>query len=371
MNKRVGLYACILGCLIPLQAYDLNVNGFINATMGKSDNSETSVAGYGNTKASTQSSNADSVKFQPDSLVGLQISSNVSDNFSATLQFIGDFKNDQANINLEWGYVSYNIDSLQIQMGRYRPAIYMYSDSRHVAYSYLWTRLPIDVYGSAPLTYLDGVNLIYNYEFDNEITIATKIFYGNRNADESVAGLDYTLSYDNAFGAEVVLNNEYGKLRAGYACSTLSGVFGAPIDTTPGLKMDNTKVEFFSFGATVDYDNLILIGEMTKRVLDPSILAEELKNYYVTFGYRIDAFTPNVTYSYLKSDILESANALVNTTKKNLERDQRSITTGLRYEANPSTAVKVEWMRTDQKQLSGSVASTVTNLYTVSVNMVF
>ena len=370
MRKKIATFVDLSA--LSLSAYDLNVHGFINATAGKTDNKETSVVGYGNTKAAGQESNADAVKFQPDSLMGIQVSSNVSDNFSATLQLIGKFDNDEANVNLEWAYVAYNIESLQIQMGRYQPAVYMFSNNRHVAYGYLWTRLPRDVYGAAPITYLDGVNVIYNYEFDNDMNFNAKAFYGTTSMNDNVAGQDYTLIYDNTYGVEVALSNEYVKLRAGYSHPTLSGIFpGTIIDTTPGLKVDNTAAEFYSLGLSVDYNDILLISEVTKRRIEPSMLAEELNNYYVTLGYRINKFTPNITYSSLKSKLKRNANPLINKVKAGFARDQNSIITGLRYDIDTATALKLEWLRADQKQLQNSVSNTVTNLYTISLNIVF
>jgi hypothetical protein len=360
MKKSITIVYLLL-LVTTLSAFDLRVNGFINATAGKNDNTETSVANYSN-----------KIKFQPDSLVGVQIDSSVSDDFSATVQLVGRFADEEAKLNVEWAYITYEFnDNIQVQIGRYRQAIYMYSNTIDIAYSYLWSRVPIEVYNSAPIKYLDGVNFIYNYEFDNELQFDAKLYYGTLNNKNTTVGVNYHLIVDSAIGGELILSNDYFKLRAGY----FTTLFSMDIDGVPnidGLKIDNIRANFYSLGTTVNYNNVQVIGELFHRTTDDeSILAKDLDGYYITLAYTINNFTPNITYSSLDAKLFDSNNPLISGARDVFARDQQSITTGLRYEINPSTALKVEWMRTDQKQLEGQVNDTVSNLYTVALNLVF
>lgn len=371
-NKLLALIFTL--STLSLSAYDVDINGFINVTAGKSDNDETSVAGYENTKAHSQSSNGDSVKFQPDSLIGLQISSSVSDNFSVTLQLIGKYDNDVAKMEVEWAYIAYGIEHLQIQVGRYRPAIYMYANTQYVAHSYLWTRLPTEVYSSIPISYLDGINIIYNHELENEVTFGLKAYYGNIKVTQTLLGIEFQTICDDTYGAELTLSNDYANLRMAYSHTTLSAIFGTVaninINNIDGLKIDNNQVDFYSLGLHVDYKNVVLISEIVHRELEPSVAEETIDSYYVTLGYHIDKFTPNITYASLKAKFPNNDNPLVKRFKGE-ENNQQSITAGVRYEINPSAALKVEWMQTEQAHLKGRVSDTTTNLYTLSLNLVF
>jgi len=370
MKNKLLTFVFTLSTL-SLHAYDININGFVNVTAGKSDNNETSIAGYENTKATSQRSNADSVKFQPDSLMGLQISSSVSDNFSATLQLIGRYDNDVARMEVEWAYITYSIERLQVQVGRYRPAIYMYANTQNVAHSYLWTRLPMEVYSTVPISYLDGINLIYHYEFKNEITFGAKAFYGNRKSIQTSLGVTYKTIYDDTYGTELTLSNDYINLRMAYAHTTLSTIFGtAVVDDIDGLKMDNNKADFYSLGFSIDYRDVVFIGEIVRRELEPSVAEERMDSYYVTLGYHIDKFTPYISYASLKAKFANKNNPQFKPFKGE-ENNQQSITTGARYDINPSTALKAEWMQTKQAHLKDKVSDTTTNLYTLSLNLVF
>ena len=376
-----------LSSLLSLNAYDIDINGFLNATAGKSDNKETLIAKYGNPNPSVPNNNADSVKFKPDSLMGLQLSSSISNHFSATLQLVGRFQDDKAKLEMEWAYITYSIEHLQIQVGRYRPAVYMYSNTYDVAHSYLWTRLPIEVYDTVPITDLDGINFIFDYEFDNEIVLSAKAYYGNRDESTTFNGIKFQATFDNTYGAELAVENEYVKMRFAYAHSTISATFSNPIinlgllgtlnlNTYPGLKLDNNKASFYSVGLNAGYSNIILASEIIHTNLEPSFAEEQTDSYYVLVGYNINNFTPSITYSSKRVKYKNNTDAVANLVKGN-EPDQRSITAGVRYDINPSTALKVEWMRTDQKHLKNSinpqykVSNSATNLYTLSLNFVF
>jgi hypothetical protein len=103
----------------------------------------------------------DTVNFKQDSLMALQMDSDLGDGLSATMQLISRGKDD-FDLNVEWAYLTYELtDELQVSAGRIRAPFYRYSDFLDVRYAYNWVTAPERVYAFDFPGY-DGLSFLYN-----------------------------------------------------------------------------------------------------------------------------------------------------------------------------------------------------------------
>ena len=355
----------------------------------------------------------ESVKFQPDSVAGLQISSRVADDVTVSMQLVSQFENEQATIELEWAYINYELsDAFTIQAGRFVPQIFLYSNTVNVGFTYLWITPPSEVYGQAPMRYTDGANLLLDHTFSNDVTIAASAYASNVSQDIDFAGNSFPSTFENFYGGSASISNEYFKLRASHMqvdmTTTLNdslegGAYIAGpdnltdpgLDSTDGLKAEAAKGKFSSLGLTLDVADIIVIGEYTVRNVEDSVFTEDTISYYGTLGYRMGNFTPHITYSVLETEYKGSdvplvvvdpitgtpsaTFATVGSFRSALSTDSETIAVGLRYDLNSKTALKFEYQnikKTPQEvDTAGDVlvtsVKTSADLYKIALSVIF
>ncbi|QOY54766.1 hypothetical protein HUE87_00515 [Candidatus Sulfurimonas marisnigri] len=373
MKKKIAL--SMSAALLSTSAYavDVSVSGFGTIAAGKSSRKDTNVAGYKNTKKNAES-NGDKIKFQPDSVFGVQFNSKIDSKMTAAVQIISRFNDvDDQVVNLEWAYINYSLsDHLTVQAGRFRPAIYLYSNTQDIGYSYVWTRPPLEIYSMIPINYIDGVNVDYQYEITDEITLGANIYYGNLTTDIfTKAGFTLDFQFDNRYGIDVSLGSDDFKIRAGYLRSNQSVVDST--NGNPKFLISNAINTFISAGVFVDYNNYLFVAEFANRDIGAdqtgkqSPFADNVDGWYATAGYRFGDYTPTITYAAQEATSDKTGNNYIPT----FERDLTSTSVGLRYEINDHSALKGEWLRQDEKAKTSADGYGVTNLYTVAWNIIF
>jgi len=369
-NIKKGLLISVIAAAFTTSAMatDVKVSGFMTVAGGKT--SGDSARGYNN----------DDVKFQPDSVAGVQVTARVNDEMSATVQLVGRYEDDDSQVDMEWAYINYNLtDELTVQAGRFRPAVYLYSSTLDVGYSYLWISTPSEIYGQVPMTYTDGVNLLYSYTFDNDISLSASAFYSNVNLDLNIGG---STEFDvNAFtGGEVSISNDYFRLRAGYVEASMDAdlsSIGIDSSSPNALQIEETDAYFASVGLTIDYEDILFIGEYAVRNIEDSILVEDTDAYYATLGYRIGKFTPHVTYAEIETDYKVSSTGVapldgaINGARSSQATDSETITIGLRYDINPYAALKFEYSNIEQEDQTTAATEYDSDLYRIALNIVF
>ena len=107
---------------------------------------------YGFTRDLTRSGVFDqdnSVK--QDSLLGIQLDSSFTQDWSATAQMVfRDRFDDSFEEHLEWAFVRYRAnDEWSFRVGRTVVDLFALSDYRNVGFAYLWARPPVEFYGPA------------------------------------------------------------------------------------------------------------------------------------------------------------------------------------------------------------------------------
>lgn len=124
-----------------------------------------------------------------DSLIGGQVTANVTPQVSAVVQLIV-----QQNYNntywphVEWANIKYQITpDLDVRIGRIVQPTFMLSDSRKVGYVNPWVRPPTELYSLNPITNLDGADASYRLHLGN-LTSTLQGNYGRNLSFQFPAG---------------------------------------------------------------------------------------------------------------------------------------------------------------------------------------
>lgn len=252
---------------------------------------------------------------------GLQGTVQLFSQISVTAQVVAQRTNDTFEPVAEWLFVKWQpSDALSIRAGRLAAPMYSVSDRRLVNYANVWVRPPIDLYSQIPFSNFNGIDANYRYAMGYG-TAAAQVYIGETVTPGGPffpGGPVYKFPSRNLIGGNLFYEIGPVKLRGGYYQTDLSikpranplvdGV--RQVATIPGLEslehfandlaLKNKGVHFFSFGADVDYKNILLIGEIGR--LHFTGRAPESLSWALTAGYRIRDFTPYVTYSQVTFD---------------------------------------------------------------------
>ena len=302
------------------------------------------------------------VSLQNDSKFGLQLDWQIHPKLSFTIQ--GSV--DSAGATLEWANLKYNItDELDIKVGQMRFPTAMYSDILKVSYSYDWVRLPEDVYGILPLTSYQGAELNYQTIY-KDIEYHIK-FYGGTSKDTMVGTKDvgdYDIELKHTFGVNLALIFDSLEIYTGYTQTDISitndrinmyfdALYQSDIspiqkDILKDYDPRDKKTKYLSLGFKYNYRNAYLLGEYVD--IDMNNIISDNYAWYLTAGYHIDKFTPNITYS----KVTGRSNYQVETGNEQIDKDlqemaertltsQEHITLGVRYDIKENIALKAQY----------------------------
>jgi len=367
ISRKAPLVAAVL--LASTQtaiANDLNINGFLSVGGSLLSNDDVSIPGYDTTGG-----------FKQDTILGLQLSKSVNDSTSVTGQLVSrgaeDYKTEAS-----WAYATYAAtDNLDLRMGRLRLPLYYYSDFLEVGYAYDWVRPPLEVYNSQFNT-VDGADLNYRFSFGS-IDNSLQVYLGRYNRTgsgidlpnlsgvvltSSAGNMTYRASYHQAPEVEVTDNTAgIGAANTGSVAAIL-GVGGALntalsanytaaeiAEAADDFQIDGEAMSFYSFAAAYDNGDISLIGEVTQFSSEIAMFLDTT-SYLVKAGKRFDDMTLHLTYSALETSTESGATGAAQELLL-LENKENSITAGVRYDYDASTALKFEVQQHNEEKAVG------------------
>ncbi|MDZ7904220.1 MAG: hypothetical protein U5L01_17575 [Rheinheimera sp.] len=291
--------------------------------------------------------------FNPDSKYGLQISSELTEGLTATAQMVGRGADDYT-AKFEWAYLSYQVNEhWTIQAGKKRLPLYYYSDFFDVSYAYLWIRPPADNYTWQIFNY-NGVNAQFNYQLD-EWAVSGNIYTGqeddttNKLLSEFFGSESVREIWKNIVGGVLSFNRDWFDLRLTYMTYENERFRGGVPVLWNGE--DSRRGKFAGISTNIDYNNWILLSELNRLTLDGS----DFDTYLVSGGYRINEWTPYVSYADFDS-----------------EGEVHSTTSvGVRWDFHSSAAFKLQYDDvTDDGYDGGQVAGDSKSI-TFGIDLVF
>ncbi len=344
---------------------DTTINGFASIKAGMTTGSDEQLYGYD-----------DTLDFKNESLIALQVKSDLGEKLSVTAQLLGRGRDD-FDVGFEWAFISYQLtDNMTINAGRLRTPFYKYSDFKDVGYAYDWLRVPQGVYGLGFDT-IEGLTFYRTAQLGS-LDSTLQLIFGGYDGDASLSGVQVNATIDNVAGITWELAKDSLSARFAYLPGKTS-IETAPVSLAPGftvgnlyqaltanglapvveaIDIDDESSNFIGVGLTYDDSNWIAVAEYTRVEVENSFISIQ-KNWYASIGKRINSFTPYISYerenndavvsiyqpysSVLPPQLLVPLQGLVATQ----ERDASTWNVGLRYDFHPSAAFKAQFSSED------------------------
>jgi hypothetical protein len=343
-------------------ANDLQVNGFMNATLGVSTNDEVEVDGYDESMSATNNS-----------VVGLQFFKQVNDSTSATVQLVARGA-ESFGTEAAWAYITYSFDeNTDVRVGRLRTPFYHYSDFLEVGYAYNWVTPSSIIYLKNGLSSLNGADITRRFNFgsvDGFVQAYTGRHEGNMTlgpdnytADVPLSGIIVSANTGDFTGrlsfhqGTVSLDLDPSGTRG--LDQYLGGAIGAEsFNLIPGLvssdfEIDHSDTSYFQ--ASIAYENgtTSFITEFTKLEHETAALNDNF-SFMVGGAQRLGETTIYLTYIATEDSLDDGATGLF---QANAENKENSIILGARYDYDAGTAFKLEAERHDEELKFGQEGS--------------
>ena len=387
-----GIVAAGLTLGITAQAADVRINGFMSVVGGMTLSEGKSPSGDKSTYTANGPTNGvydDDISFKPDTIFGLQVSTNLGDGLSATGQITGAGGED-FDANVAWAYITYEFnDEWALMAGRQRIPFYLNSDYLDVGYAYHWMRPPTET--DSIVDDFEGVQFRHT-GFMGDWDTRLQIFLGENSSESATLG---SLGLEDILGVAYFMSTDQFQLRTVYLVTDLKidslssaniaaiGAFSPTFATlaAAGIGQGDANPIGTSFAGVAgrwNFGNSFLMAEYVTYEFDDAIVGNGLKDYngyYVSLGHQVGKLTPHITYSARESGFETMTAGLANGYALNATEESSTITAGLRWDFHPSAAFKVEYLtRSDDSPdnviaLKGNVREV--DLFTVGVDVIF
>jgi hypothetical protein len=340
----------------------------------------------------------DTIDYKPDSLVGLQVSSDLGNGLGVTTQIISR-GSDEWDASFEWAYISYDVnDDWRFLFGRQRAPQKIYSDFVDVGYAYPWITPPRGLY-SPSFDSFDGVGSIYNFtlgSYDSNFHVMVGRTADNPFGDDVVDSIDISNFMVGAF----TITDGFITARAAVGSRKAEVVIPGidTVDDQPGLVAQweslalnpalaatgidfatigndiaiNDNTMFYTAALKADFSHGFAVIEWEENDYGDSLLGQS-KNWYIAGGVNI---TTDVivfaTYgeSVTEVDSLSSPDQaaglgldlLIIGSKAAMSDqliDEKYYTLGARWNFHDSAALKIEYTQLDDNQVNPYVASDI------------
>ncbi len=324
--------------------------------------------------------------FETDTRFGLQITSEVSENMKVVAQLLGRGTNSNFNAIVEWAYVDYEFaDWVSLRAGKVKQPVYLVNDYVEVGFAYPWIRPPAEVYyQNNPLNTVNGAELLFAFPVGPG-TLSFQPYIGsNRDDIPNTQGQAY-FEAENIYGIDVkYAGRGYTVHASTFQCEvkTFGGLVNVP--TAFGFATDvdlNGKgdCEVTSAGLNLDLANVVVYAEWQERTTTDTLARPfgDQDAWYTTLGYRIGKWLPHLTYATIDGKASTYTPGAVSCAASETTCNtplgavpggtplfnfpiavQSSITAGLRYEVNDSSALKFEYSVVDVENDPSELAST-------------
>jgi len=308
-----------------------------------------------------------------DSLLGAQVTANLTPQLSAVLQVIAEQNYDNTyRPHVEWANIGYQLTpEFTVRVGRTVLPTFLFSGTRKVAYTYPWVRPPAEIYGRVPVTSSDGVDARYRFH-TGDFTHAVQANYGG--SEQSLPGGGGTVKAERAWGITYTVDYHATTVHLAYQRTTLTlesvkpifdgfRLFGPQgIAIADQYDAQNKPMSIMAAGATYDPGKYFVTAEWG-RTKSRSFLGKGT-GWYASGGYRFGKFTPYITYARATADNLSDPglnlttvplflvgtaaglNAALNSILSQ-KVVQNTLSVGGRWELTQSTAFKLQYDHTD------------------------
>ena len=359
----------------PAMADDININGFLSVGASMLDDNKASIAGADNQGG-----------FKQDTILGLQVSKQINETTSATGQLVSRGSDDYST-EAAWAFVTYAAnDDLDLRMGRLRVPAFYYSDFLEVGYTYNSIRPAEEVY-RLPFSSVDGIDVTQRF-YSGDIDGTLQFYYGRyQGSFETSDGISYDADIRNVTGIALSTNmGNFGSRlsynqgdfllstpagsslsNAGIGAATIAAGLGDP-SAADDFNLTGQTSQFLEAALTYDDGTYSALAEWTALNHESTLLMDD-QAWLISLAARMGECTPHMTYSTQKDEFASGNEGKIQK-QLPLAIEETSITLGLRYDYDTSTALKFEIQNNDEKMVDGVDGESAT-LYSVAVDLVF
>jgi hypothetical protein len=251
-----------------------------------------------------------------DSNLGLQADYAVNSWLSVTGQgLVRKDAEDDFGAELSWAFAKAKInDELSVRVGRMGLPVFMISDYRNVGYANTFLRPPVELYSQVPFGSIDGADVTWQHGF-GDTTVTAQLAYGHNKTqlaggntiEGNVSALNLvaehgplTLRLGRADGKMTAHSVALNTLLTGLRNAGTGYHFAQLNQLANDLDLTKKKASFTSAGLGMDWNNVVVQTEFSKRKVDGYV--NDTSAWYVMAGYRFGKVLPYVTHSELKID---------------------------------------------------------------------
>ncbi|MBK1679491.1 hypothetical protein CKO20_03735 [Rhodocyclus tenuis] len=252
-----------------------------------------------------------------DTVAGVQANYQIRDDLEAVVQAVSRYRYDGSfRPELTWAFLKFDPNpQLSLRFGRVGTEFYMLADSRMVGYSYLPIRPPVDYFGSLPISYVDGGDVVAAAPFASGL-LRGKLYGGLMREQTPISYESFDLGGSLVTGGHVDYQQGAWLWRVGYAQLRFKGELPAPVSdlrnglaasgipqaqaVADALSVDGKLARFYSAGISYDQGPL-QVQLMASRTKYDTAAYQDSRSAYVIAGYRLGDLTPFVGRSYSHS----------------------------------------------------------------------
>ena len=350
----------------------------------------------------TLKSIGDSPRVDPLTLLGLQIDTQISDDFSGTVQLVADGKLNY-KIEAEWAFLRYNIsDNLYARLGRVRVPFYYFSESLQVGYTHPWTSLPEETYHQIEDSFSNGAGASLTYKADlMGYDFTASALYCTTRSSFDFGGEELSVKLDRIKSLVFTFGDDNFNIRVSYLKGDVNlesipvsiaalTAYGNNNDENVRLLEIKDRVGYFwSLGYQFEKYNIYNIAEYTRKRVKG--WQTDSYGWYFTLGYRINKWLPTVTVASTRvtdkhifdgmnknattSPSIELEEFTINELIRVYHKDQDSLRFDLRYDLMPGIAikggVKLSKPKNGTAGLFNHAPQKSVKIYTLAINSVF
>jgi hypothetical protein len=293
---------------------------------------------------------------------------------------------------IEWAYVDYEFaDWVSLRAGKIKQPVYLVNDYVEVGYAYPWIRPPVEVYYlNNPLNTVNGAELLLSFPVGPGSLSFQPYIGSNRDDIPNSQGNAY-FEAENIYGIDVkYAGRGYSVHASTFKCDVRTYGGLADVPTAFGFAVDvdlngKGECEVSSAGLTFDLANIVVYAEWQERTTTDTLSRPfgDQDAWYTTLGYRIGKWLPHITYATIDGKASTITPGAVECAASSGTvaggggcltplgavdggtplfnfpiAVQTSITAGLRYEVNDSSALKFEYSVVDVENDPNELAST-------------
>jgi hypothetical protein len=330
-------------------------------------------------------------RFKADSRLGAQINWQLSNSFEAVGQVVARDRSPLARAadNLEWAFLAYRPTAdTTLRLGRVSMDLFLLSDYRNVGFGYLSVRPNVDFYAPMSLSSLDGIDISQAWTVGDAAwrikgavgSARYDAFFG-RSQFNDVRSLVLSRDKDGLTLRGTVTWADWGIEKNPLALPLKQGLDTVALLPVPNvasqaaamsaaLSFENIRARYTALGLAYDRNNWVVNAEWM-RILMHNAPTVSGTAAYVLAGHRFGTFTPfaglsrsrSLTTPYsavtwgaelaplapiLGASVVAKAQTLGQIAADQLNGtrvDQSTVTLGLRWDIDPSYALKLQWDR--------------------------